>query len=74
MENRLVSFTKQWHGFCVLCMRARPNVQTLVSFLATRVKEPDKDDWGKLRHGLMYLKGTLCMKRYMGVESLCIIK
>ena len=45
-----------------LCMRARPDVQTLVSFLTTRVKEPDKDDWGKLRHRLMYLKGMLHMK------------
>ena len=49
-------------------------VQILVSFLTTRVKEPDKDDWRKLRHGLMYLKGTLYMKLYMSADSLCIIK
>ena len=55
-------------------MRARPDIQPLVSFLTTRVKEPDKDDWGKLRHGLMYLKGTLYMKQYIGAESLCIVK
>ena len=40
-----------------LTMRARPDVQTGVSFLTTRVKEPDEDDWGKLRHIFMYLKG-----------------
>ena len=34
-----------------LCKRARPDVETLVSFLTTRVKSPDEDDWGKLRHG-----------------------
>ena len=56
-----------------VCMRAKPNVQTLVFFLTTRVKEPAEDDWGKLRHGLMYLKGTLYMKRYMAAGSLCII-
>ena len=39
-----------------LCMRAIPDVQTLVSFLVTRAKEPGEDDWGKHRHGLMYLK------------------
>ena len=32
-----------------LCMRARPDIQTAVSFLATRVKSPGVDDWGKLR-------------------------
>ena len=58
----------------LLCTRARTNVETLVSFLTTRVKEMDMDDWGKLRHGLMYLKGTLHMKQYMTADSLCIIK
>ena len=29
-----------------LCMRARPDIQTAISFLTTRVKDPDKDDWG----------------------------
>ena len=55
-------------------MRARLDVQTLVSFLTTRVKQPNKDDWGKRGHVLMYLKGTLYMKRYIGAESVCIIK
>ena len=27
-----------------LCMRARPDIQTAVSFLTTRVKSPDVDD------------------------------
>jgi hypothetical protein len=53
-----------------LCKRARPDIETLISFLTTRVKQPDKDDWGKLRHGLMYLKGTLYMKRYLTADNL----
>ena len=53
-----------------LCKRARPDIETLVSFLTTRVKQPDKDDWGKLRHGLMYLKGTMYMKRYLTADNL----
>ena len=57
-----------------LCMRARPDVQTLLSFLTTRVKEPDEDDWGKLRRGLVYLNSTLYMKQYMTTDSLCMIK
>ena len=35
-----------------LYMRASPHIQTTVSFLTTRVKSPDVDDWGKLRHCL----------------------
>ena len=42
----------------------------MVSFLTTRVKYPDVDDWGKLRHGIMYLKGTLCMKQYLTADSI----
>jgi hypothetical protein len=31
-----------------LCKRARPDIQTAVSFLCTRVKQPDIDDYKKL--------------------------
>ena len=53
-----------------LCKIARPDIETLVSFLTTRVKEPDVENWGKLRHGLMYLKGNLYMKLYLIADSL----
>ena len=45
-----------------------------MSFLTTRVKEPYEDDWGKLRHGLIYLKGTLYMKIHMRADALNIIR
>jgi hypothetical protein len=32
-----------------LCKRTRRDIQTAVSFLTTRVKCPDKDNWGKLK-------------------------
>jgi hypothetical protein len=38
--------------------RVRRDIQMVVSFLTTRVKEPDKDDWGKLKGILKYLNGT----------------
>ena len=53
-----------------LCKRARPDIETLVSFLTTRLKLPDEDDWGELRHSLLYLKGTLHMKRYLTADNL----
>ena len=54
----------------LLRKRARPDVETLASFLTTRVKDTDADDWGRLRQGLMYLKGTLYMNRYLKADSL----
>ena len=49
-------------------------MQTLISFLTKRVRSPDEDDWGKLRRGLMYLKGTLHMKLNITVDSLSTIR
>ena len=50
-----------------------PNVETLIAFLTTRIKQPDKDDWGKLRYDLMYPKGTLYMKWYLSADKLANI-
>jgi hypothetical protein len=36
----------------------RRDIQTTVTFLTTRVKAPDKDDWGKLKRLLKYLFST----------------
>ena len=41
-----------------VCKRCRLDIQTTISFLCTRVKEPDKKDWRKLRRLLQYLYGT----------------
>ena len=38
--------------------RARPDLQTAISFLSTRVREPDTDDYKKLIRLMKYLKGT----------------
>jgi hypothetical protein len=39
--------------------RARPDILLAVSFLTTRVKEPDSDDWKKLIKVSGYLRGTM---------------
>ena len=41
-----------------LCKRTRPDLQTAVSFLTTRVQSPDIDDWKKLGRCLKYLSDT----------------
>jgi hypothetical protein len=53
---------KVFHNFTAkalfLTKRARPDIHTAVAFLTTRVKEPDEDDWKKLRRMMRYLRGT----------------
>ncbi len=53
---------KQFHStvakLLFLAKRGRPDVLLAVSFLTTRVKEPDDDDWKKLLRVLGYLKDT----------------
>jgi hypothetical protein len=41
-----------------LYQRARPDLKTAVSFLCTRVKSPDEDDWKKLARVMRYLRKT----------------
>jgi hypothetical protein len=50
--------------------RARRDIQTAVSFLATQVQAPDKDDWGKLKRVLKYLNGTRYLKLTLCAEQL----
>ena len=50
--------------------RARRDIQTAVSFLTTRVKAPDEDDWGKLVRVLKYLNGTRYMKLILGADEM----
>lgn len=46
-----------------LSKRARPDIQTAVAFLTTRVKHPDIDDYKKLARVIKYLRGSreLCV-------------
>ena len=73
LEEQARRFHRTVAQLLFLCKQARPDIEPLVSFLTTRVKEPDKDDWGKLKHGLKYLKGTLYMKKHMSAECLNMI-
>ena len=57
-----------------ICCRVRRDIQTAVSFLMTRVKKPDEDDWGKLKRVLKYLKGTLFMKLMLSASDLVNIR
>ena len=41
-----------------LCKRGRPDIQTAMSFLCTRVQTPNEDDWIKLARMIKYLRYT----------------
>ena len=73
-EEQARQFHRTVAQLLFLCKRARPDIEPVVSFLTTRVKEPDEDEWGKLKHGLGYLKGTVYMKRHMKADSLSMIR
>jgi hypothetical protein len=47
-EERALVFHHTVAQLLFMSTRARCNIQTAVAFLTTRVKSPDKDDWGKL--------------------------
>ena len=48
-----------FHGFVAkllfLMKRARPDIATAISYLTTRVKVPNEDDWSKLARVVCYL-------------------
>ena len=50
--------------------RGRPDIETTISFLCTRVKVPDVDDWCKLRRLMCFLKQTIDNERIMGADNL----
>jgi len=41
-----------------LCKRARPDIQTAVAFLTTRLRKPDEDDLKKLCRVMMHTSNT----------------
>jgi hypothetical protein len=41
-----------------LCKRGRPDISPVISFLTTRVKQPNQEDWKKLVRLMQYLKST----------------
>jgi hypothetical protein len=50
--------------------QVRRDIQTTVAFLTTRVKQPDNDDWGKLKRVLKYILSTRYLCLTLSAESL----
>ena len=61
-EEKAVAFHRTTAQLLFLSSRARRDIQKSVSFLTTRVKKPNEDNWGKLKRALKYLNGTRRLK------------
>jgi len=69
-EEQALAFHRTTAQLLFLGAPARPNIHTPVSFLCSRTKQPDKDDWGKLKRVLKYLYGTRHMKPCLTADNL----
>ncbi|KAL7545710.1 hypothetical protein ACHAWF_009061 [Thalassiosira exigua] len=56
-----------------LSTRARRDIRTAVAFLCTRVKDPDRDDWSKLKRVLRYLKRYRSLKLTLQADDLSLM-
>ena len=56
-----------------LCKRARPDIQTAVAFLSTRVQHPDRDEYKKLGQAMKYLWKTITLPLTLEADDLQLI-
>jgi hypothetical protein len=57
-----------------LSRRARPEIQTAVSFLCTRTQAPDDDDYKKLRRVMLYLRRYPTLALTLEAHNLRMVK
>jgi hypothetical protein len=57
-----------------LCKRGRPDIQTAIAFLCTRVKHPTKHDYNKLLRVIKYLRHAKDLVLRLSAGNLNIIK
>ncbi len=71
-EEQAMAFHRTTAQLLFLSARARRDIQPATAFLTTRVRPPDKDDWGKVKRVLSYLKGTIHMPLILSADSLTL--
>ena len=57
-----------------LCKRGRPDIQTAIAFLCTRVQNPTKHNYNKLARVIKYLRNTKDLVVRLSAKNLNIIK
>ena len=73
-EKKRVVFHSVTAKLLFVGKRGRPDIQTTVSFLTTRVSKADQDDWGKLKRLLQYLNSTIDLLLTLSMDSMHIMK
>jgi hypothetical protein len=73
-NERAIRFHHNVAKLLFLCKRARPDIQTAVAFLSTRVKGPDEDDYKKLQRVMKYLRGTFNMPLTLEADKTHVVK
>ena len=73
-EERARIFHRTVARLLFLCKRARPDIQTAIAFMTTRVKAPDEDDWKKLIRLLKYLRGTQFMRLMLSANRASLVR
>ena len=73
-EDKAMIFHNMTARGLFVCKRARPDIQTTVAFLTTRVSKPDDDDWKKLRRLINYLRGTKDLVLTLSADGTWVIK
>jgi hypothetical protein len=57
-----------------LCKRGRPNIQTSIAFLCTRVQQPTRHDYNKLARVIKYLRKTKDLVLRLSADNLNVVK
>ena len=73
-ETRAVQFHHVVDQLLFVSSRARRDIQKTISFLTSRVRKSDEDDWGKLVRCVKYLKVTKYTKLTLMVDTMSVIK
>ena len=71
-EEQAMAFHRATTQLLFLSTRAWRDIQPATAFLTTRVRSPDKDDWGKVKRVLGYLKGTLHIPLILSADLLML--
>jgi hypothetical protein len=73
-QNKAVEFRNLVAKTLYATKRARPDTCNAITFLTTRVRAPDKDDWKKLVHLMRYIRGTRTMPLILSANGSGILK
>ena len=73
-QDKAVAFHNIVAKILFATKRARPDTCTAIAFLTTRVREPDKDDWEKLRHLIQYIRKTKDLPLILSADGTGILK